>query len=143
MPDDVVRLIDAMDERYRAAVWVGALLGLRWGEVFGLRVGQLDWPTRTLTVSEIVTRDDHGRPVVGASEVCRRKSHSLSMPQLLVDMLAEHLTRFGLTTDAPDSYVFQRPEVGRGPIPTSAAAFGCQPSPVRAWTGSGFTICAG
>src|SRR5664280_1587693 len=64
-PEDVAVLADAMDDRYSSMVWVSALLGLRWGEVAGLRVGRLDLLSRSLTVSEIVTRDEHGRPVGG------------------------------------------------------------------------------
>jgi integrase len=96
-------------------VWVAALLGLRWGEVFGLRVGQLDiLKTRTLTVTEIVTRDERGRPVVGPPKSAAG-NRTMSMPQLLVDVLAEHLARFGLTADAPDSYVFPAPGGGAWP----------------------------
>ena len=53
---EVVALIDAMPERYRAAAVVAAGAGLRQGEVFGLTVDRVDFPRRTLTVDrQLVT----------------------------------------------------------------------------------------
>jgi integrase len=111
-PEDVAALAGAVDERYRAMVWVAALLGLRWGEVAGLRVGRLDFLNRTLTVSEIVTRDAHGRSVSGPpkSEAGLR---TVSMPEVLVEVLAEYLAQSGLTAADSDAYVFPAP--GGGP----------------------------
>ena len=42
-PADVVRIAEAISERYRAVVWVGAVLGLRWSEVIGLKVARIDF----------------------------------------------------------------------------------------------------
>ena len=88
-PDDVVKLADAMDRRYAPMVWVGALLGLRWGEVAALRIGSLDQLARTLTVTETVTRDEHGRPKLGPPK-SEAGVRTLSMPQILVNILAGH-----------------------------------------------------
>ena len=46
---DIARLVDAMPADYRVAVLLGAM-GLREAEVFGLRVGSIDFLRRTLTV---------------------------------------------------------------------------------------------
>jgi len=107
-PDDVVSLADAMDPRYSPMVWVGALLGLRWGDVAGLRVGRLDILTRTLAVTEIVTRDEHGRPILGPPK-SDAGVRTLSMPQLLADILANHLAQAGLTASDGDALVFPAP----------------------------------
>ena len=87
---------------------MGALLGLRWGEVAGLRIGSLHLLARTLTVTETVTTDEDTRPILGPlkSEAGIR---SLSMPELLVDILAKHLARAGLTAADADSLVFSAP----------------------------------
>jgi integrase len=45
-------LVDHADERYRAAVWLLALAGLRVSELCGLRVADVDWQRHTITVSE-------------------------------------------------------------------------------------------
>ena len=107
-PDDVAKLADAMDSRYMPMVWVGALLGLRWGEVAGLRIGSLDLLAGTLTVTETVTRDEHGRPFLGPpkSEAGLR---TLSMPHVLVNILAGHLAHMGLTGADGERLVFPAP----------------------------------
>jgi integrase len=38
----VIALAQAVGEDYSAAIYLGGVLGLRWGEVAGLRVGRLD-----------------------------------------------------------------------------------------------------
>lgn len=64
-PDDVARLAEATAKAYEAMVWLGAILGMRWSEVAGLRVGRVDLLHRELSVAETLTRDSQGRPVVG------------------------------------------------------------------------------
>lgn len=39
--------------RYRPAIWLLVLAGLRTSELCGLRVMDLDWERRTLTVNEV------------------------------------------------------------------------------------------
>jgi hypothetical protein len=84
---------------------VGALLGLRWGEVAGLRIGSLHLLARTLTVTETATTDEDTRPILGPPK-SEAGIRSLSMPELLVDILAKHLARAGLTAADADSLVF-------------------------------------
>jgi len=60
-PDEVAAIAEATAIEYRPMVWLGAFLGLRWSEVAGLRVGQLDLLRRTVSVAEDVTRDGEGR----------------------------------------------------------------------------------
>lgn len=110
-PDDVGALADAMDERYAPMVWIGALLGLRWGEVAGLRVRHLDLLGRSLTVAEQVTRDEHGKPVMGPPK-SDAGMRSLSMPQTLADMLAKHLAGMDLTAADSDALIFPAPAGG-------------------------------
>jgi len=55
-PVQLIELVDAIDPNYSAMVWLGAVLGLRWGEVAGMRVGRVDLLRKTVTVSEQVTR---------------------------------------------------------------------------------------
>jgi len=107
-PAEVAALAEAVDDRYEAMVWAAALLGLRWGEVAGLRVRDLDLLNRTLTVSEIVTRDARGRSVLGPpkSEAGLR---TLSMATVLVDVLAAHMVKSGLTAADGEAFVFPAP----------------------------------
>ncbi len=91
-PDDVASIAGALDPIYRPMVWLGAVLGLRWGEVAGLTVGSFDLLRGTLNVSSQLGRDRQLGPPKSASG--RRV---LSLPKALTDMLAAHLAVAGLT----------------------------------------------
>lgn len=110
-PDDVARLAEATPIETRPMVWLGAMCGLRWGEVAALRVGRLDFLRSTLTVSESVTRDATARFGPPKSEAGMR---TLTMPTALSDLLADHLTRRGLTGADTDRLIFET-EAG-GPL---------------------------
>ena len=104
-PTQLSDLAHALGEAYAPMVYVGAMLGLRWGECAGLRVGDLDLLARTVTVAGQRTRGRGGRMIEGApkSQAGRR---TLTMPQPLVDMLAAHLRGRRLTAADADQYVF-------------------------------------
>ena len=53
-PDELERLASEVPGRYRALVLVAGVLGLRWGEAVGLRVRDIDFLRRTVTVSQVV-----------------------------------------------------------------------------------------
>jgi integrase len=98
---------------YGPMAYVAAVLGLRWGEVAGLRMGALDLEHRTLTVSEQITRGKGGQIVVGLpkSDAGRR---TLSMPTALADLLATHLAARRLSPADDEAYVF--PSTSGGPL---------------------------
>jgi integrase len=104
-PTEIARLAAAMPADTAAMVWLGAVLGLRWGEVAGLRVGRVDLLRRTVTVSEQVTRG-----IGGIGIVCPPKSaagrRTLTIPSPLVEVLSAHLVRRGLTGADPDALLF-------------------------------------
>lgn len=100
-PDDVVDLADAVGIREAPIIWIGALLGLRWGEVAGLRVGDVDLLRGTIRVAE--QRPAHGPPGPPKSRAGLR---ALTLPAGLVDLLAAHYAAKGLSAVKPDSLVF-------------------------------------
>jgi integrase len=111
--DHVDAIASAMDPRYSAMVWVGAILGLRWSEVAGLRVGAFDLLARSVPITDggTIIRDAKGRPVV--SDPKSRASHAtLPTPTVLVDILAEHLAARGLTAADGERLLFEAPEGG-------------------------------
>jgi integrase len=63
-PMQVVALADAVDARYRLAILAMGVLGLRPGEVIGLRLGDVDLNTGKLTVRSSVVNAE-GRMVEG------------------------------------------------------------------------------
>ncbi|HUP15929.1 MAG TPA: site-specific integrase [Acidimicrobiia bacterium] len=86
-------------------IWLGAVLGLRWGEVAGLRVGYVDVLRKTVTIAEQVTRGKRGagdiRPPKSAA--ARR---TISIPSELADELSAHMKSMGLTGADPDELLF-------------------------------------
>ena len=112
-PAEVVAIADAMEPADRPVVWLGALLGLRWSEVAGLRIGRIDFASRTLFVAEAVTRGRHGRLVSGAPK-SRAGLRRLPMPEALSEMLRSHLRARELTE--ADSAVFVFGDGKGGPL---------------------------
>jgi integrase len=108
---ELARLSDALGPSYEALPYLGAVLGLRWGECAGLRVKALDLLGGTLTVSEQATRGLKGITVFGPpkSSAGRR---TLAIPRALGDMLSVHLARSGLTAEYGDELVFSMADGG-------------------------------
>jgi len=106
-PEAVALLVEVVDVVYQAMVLVGAVLGLRWGEVAGLRVQDLDLLGRTLTVDFQL---DEQRELVEVKSGAGRRT--LTMPRALVDVLSVHLARAGLTAANGDSLVFTAADGG-------------------------------
>jgi integrase len=103
--DDVVEIASHVTERYRPMVWLGAVLGLRWSEVIGLRVGRLDLPAGSLTVAEAITRGSGGHLISGPPKSAAGR-RTLTVPDPLVEMMEAHLSQNGLTGSDPASLVF-------------------------------------
>jgi integrase len=76
-PEELVRLVDAMPERYRAAAWLGAGSGLRQGELFGLTVDRVDFLRRTLRVASVLIRAG-----ISVKEVSARLGHKAATTTL-------------------------------------------------------------
>ncbi|MGH9043581.1 MAG: tyrosine-type recombinase/integrase, partial [Acidimicrobiales bacterium] len=102
-PKAVEKIAAAMPDEYRAMVWIGAVLGLRWEEVAALRVSSFDLKRGTLTVSETVIRDGKGRSLLGAPK-SEASSRTLSVPPPLTTVIREHFTRQRLRK--PDDLLF-------------------------------------
>ena len=112
-PEELAALTEALPAEYRIAVWLGAVLGLRFSEVAGLRIGRLDLAAGRLTVAESVTRGPDGEPSFGPP-----KSHAgrrtLALSNELCRLLAEHLADRGLSASDADRFVLEAP--GGGPV---------------------------
>ena len=105
-PDELAALADAIGPRFAPMVYVGAILGLRWGEVAALRVRSIDFLRRTVTVTEAVARDGHGGHILAEPKSATSR-RAQSAPQALVDLLARHVTACGLTGQ-PDAFLFSQ-----------------------------------
>lgn len=90
-PDELVRLAEEVPARYRVLVLVGGVLGLRWGEAIGLRVCDVDFMRRTVTVAQVVEEvAGHVRVVPGEAKTAG-SLRTLAAPAFLIDELARHL----------------------------------------------------
>lgn len=107
-PHEFERLADAMPLEYRPMVYVAGVLGLRWSEVAGLRVGRVDLVERRLAVLETLAEIE-GR--VSFADVKSPASRRIiSIPGFISSMLAKHLLRRG--RPGPDELVFVGPDGG-------------------------------
>lgn len=97
--DEILRLVDAIGERYRALVLIGAVLGLRWSEAIGLRVDDVDFLHRTLTVNQTISEVE-GRLAIAPTK-SRKSKRTMSVPQFVIDELAAHAARFERADDDP------------------------------------------
>ena len=100
LPEDLARLVAAMDESNRPMVYLGAVLGLRFSEVAGLRVGRMDLGSGSVSVNETITRDSQGRPVFDAPKSAASR-RTIALPAPLREPEADS-----------DALVFVSPEGG-------------------------------
>jgi integrase len=108
--DELDRLAAATPIEYRPMIYLGGVLGLRWSEVVGLRVGRLNFFRETLEVAEAMAE------IAGETMRAEVKSpasrRTLAVPPFLVAMLSEHLKARGLSGADPDALVFVAPQGG-------------------------------
>jgi integrase len=98
--EQVETLASAIDDRYRPLVFVGAYLGLRWGELGGLKREHLNMLKRHLTVVGALERAGGRYRYVEETKTTSAR-RTIPIPTFLVDVLARHLA------EAPESeYVF-------------------------------------
>jgi integrase len=88
-PEEVRRLADAIEDRYRILIYTAAYTGMCWGELAGLRVPRLGWLRGTIEVTEALT-EVNGTIRTGPTKT--GKSRTVSIPGFLVELLAAHLT---------------------------------------------------
>lgn len=90
-PAQVAALVDAVrPDWYRPLVLTAAYVGLRWGELAGLRVERVDPLRRTIRVEEqLVEVNGHVRFGPPKTKAGRR---TVSMPPTIARMLGEHMS---------------------------------------------------
>jgi integrase len=104
---DLERLAGAMPG-LEAMPYLGAVLGMRWAEVAGLRVGSLDFLRFTIAIVRQWTRGRDGE-MVSQDPKSRAGRRVLTVPDWLMAMLAAHLAARGLTAPDLDAFVFVGP----------------------------------
>jgi integrase len=89
---------DHLPERYRALVTFAAGTGLRQGECFGLTVDRIDFLRRTVTVDRQIVLMPGGSLEFGPPKT-RASYRSVPVGDVVLDVLAGHLARFGTGAD--------------------------------------------
>jgi integrase len=111
-PQQLCRLVDELPDRYQALVMTVGVLGLAWEEAVGLRVQDVDFMRRTVTVAQTVEElAGHIRIVPEGKR--RARLRTMAAPALVVDAIAEHLamTRAEQVPD-PEALIFLGPRGG-------------------------------
>lgn len=127
MAEEVGELAQAIDDRYRAMVLAAAYTGLRFGELAGLKVSDLDLLKRRLTVRRTLSEV---RGVVRLAEPKTAASRrQVALPAFLVDVLAAHLDEHppsdGLVFTSADGSPLRRTNFRRRAwLPAVAATVG-------------------
>ncbi len=111
-PDELEKLASEVPGRYRALVLMAGILGLRWGEAVGLRIRDIDFLRRTVTVSQVV-EETAGHIAVVRGAKTDAGLRTLSAPAFLVDELARHLAEYRqILAGDPEGLVFVGPRGG-------------------------------
>ena len=105
---EVARLADVIEPRYRALVLVASYGGLRIGELAGLRRRHVDLLRGTVEVSEIVT--EAGGVIHVGPPKTRASRRRVVLPRQVVAALDEHLRE--CTGPSADAWVFAGPDGG-------------------------------
>lgn len=104
--EELQALAAAIDPEYRAMVYLAGLVGLRFGECAGLRVGRIDFFRRTVTVAE-TANEVRGEVLFGEPKT-KASRRTVSVPQFVADELSAHLARRAPVD--PADLVFTSPE---------------------------------
>jgi integrase len=88
--NEVSALAAALPDRYSSVVVAAAYTGLRWGELAGLRVGDLDLPRSRLTVQSTLVEATGQPPRLGPPK-SRASERTITVLGFVVDTLTQHL----------------------------------------------------
>ena len=75
-PEELERLADEVGSSYRALILIAGVIGLRWSEAIGLRVCDVDFLRKTLTVTQTISE------VEGRLSIAPTKSRASRRPRV-------------------------------------------------------------
>ncbi len=96
-PSELHRLSDAVGEEWRALIYLGGVVGLRFGEATALRVCDVDLDAGSVSIRRTVV-DDDGRLGIGVPKTAAAV-RTLAMPSPMTDELRDHVVRLGIDGD--------------------------------------------
>jgi integrase len=103
----VYALADQMPPRFRVLVLAAAFTGLRWGELIALRRCDVDTDEKTIRVPRRLAQLSSGQMVAGPTK-SEAGFRTVALPELIVDDVRDHLTRFAKSGDAALIFVGEK-----------------------------------
>jgi len=114
--NEVAALAAALPDRYSSLVIVAAYTGLRWGELAGLRMPDLDLLRRRLTVRSTLVEATGQAPRM-APPKSKASERTIILPAFVVDTLVKHLETYprvdGMVWTTERGAVLRRGSFGR------------------------------
>jgi integrase len=109
--DKVLRLAEAHPQHYRPLVLTAALVGLRWGELAGLRLERVDLLRKQIRVEEQLV--EIGGVLEWGPPKTESGARTVTIPGVLIPILAEHFAssavqRSGLAFPTPTGLPMRR-----------------------------------
>jgi integrase len=137
---EVEQLVDAMPDKYKAMVLVGAYAGLRWGEAAGLARASIDVLRSRITVASTAV-EVRGHVTLGNEPKTSRSKRTVPVARSVMRRLEEHLANF--VGPQSDALVFAAPRGGpsitfhglRHSFVAILVAAGCNVREVSEWAG--------
>jgi integrase len=99
----VFALADEMPPRFRVLILAAAFTGLRWGELIALRRCDVDTEERNIRVPRRLAQLSSGRMVAGPTKSAAG-FRTVALPELIVDDLRAHMSRF--TESGDEALIF-------------------------------------
>ncbi len=105
---ELLELADSIDADYRAMIFLAGVVGLRFGECAGLRVGRIDFLRRSVTVAETV--NEVGSDIIFGEPKTKSSRRTVTVPAQVIEELSRHLARRAPVD--PHELVFTAPAGG-------------------------------
>jgi integrase len=94
--DEIERLADCIEPRYRAMVLLAAYGGLRWGEITGLRVRDLHLDSGAVSIHQTLSERCDGTITFGAPKTAAGY-RTVALPPSITTDLEAHLERYAMS----------------------------------------------
>ena len=89
----VDQIATVLPGRYGSLATVGAYTGLRWGELAGLQIPDIDMDRRRLTVNTSLI-EASGQPLIVGSPKTVASERTITVPKIVIDTFSHHLDTY-------------------------------------------------
>ncbi|MDJ0952614.1 MAG: site-specific integrase, partial [Acidimicrobiia bacterium] len=97
-PTEVAALASSLPDRYSSLAITAAYTGMRWGELAGLQMGDLDLLRRRLTIRRTLVEATGQPPQLGPPK-SKASERSIALPRVVVETLTHHLEAYPAISD--------------------------------------------